>query len=237
MTTPLPTRWENAADKLTNAIPYVGGIAIIIPSIYMIWFLYQGQSLSSDTADWGTFGDFVGGILNPVVAFFALLLLMVSIGIQREELKATRKELKEANDHQARSNLKEDIHRAILSIEENINRALNQKQWNKITVESTLINFITESSDTGLKEQAKNALYNSPYNIPIRFMELEKYLTQYKEISGNTFYTAHMKSKYSEVTSALAALADEDAKNDLDYFLSSDIDDIRQISSLTTIWK
>lgn len=90
------SRWERAADKLTGAIPYATGAAILIPSAYFVWFIFQGQSISTDTADWGTFGDFVGGTLNPIVAFFALLWLMVSVGLQRDELKATRRELGEA---------------------------------------------------------------------------------------------------------------------------------------------
>lgn len=96
MTQPVTSRWESAADKITSAIPYVAALAILVPCSYFIWFIYNGQSLSTSTADWGTFGDFVGGTLNPAVAFFALLLLLISVGIQREELKATRKELAEA---------------------------------------------------------------------------------------------------------------------------------------------
>lgn len=54
-------------------------------------------------ADWGTFGDFVGGTLNPLFALFSLFAIIYTIKIQtqeleysREELEATRKELKES---------------------------------------------------------------------------------------------------------------------------------------------
>lgn len=51
---------------------------------------------TNNAATWGAFGDFIGGILNPLVAFFALYWLTRSIKIQREELSATKAELAQA---------------------------------------------------------------------------------------------------------------------------------------------
>jgi hypothetical protein len=42
-----------------------------------------------EAAAWGQFGDFMGGILNPVIAFFALLGLVMSVKIQRQTLQST----------------------------------------------------------------------------------------------------------------------------------------------------
>ncbi|WP_052700559.1 hypothetical protein [Methylocucumis oryzae] len=47
-------------------------------------------SLSSDNSAWGTFGDYVGGILNPVIAAFAFYLIARTYELQKKELKATR---------------------------------------------------------------------------------------------------------------------------------------------------
>jgi len=41
----------------------------------------------------GTFGDFVGGTLNPILSFLALLALLLTLAIQIRELKETRREL------------------------------------------------------------------------------------------------------------------------------------------------
>lgn len=68
----------------------VGAIAFFILG-YMIWFVViNDQQLSIDSGDWGAFGDFVGGILNPLIAYLALFWLTKSIVIQRTELEATR---------------------------------------------------------------------------------------------------------------------------------------------------
>jgi hypothetical protein len=44
-------------------------------------------------SDFGAFGDFVGGALNPILGFATVLLLIKSIHFQIEELRFTRKEL------------------------------------------------------------------------------------------------------------------------------------------------
>ena len=63
--------------------------------------------------DFGAFGDFVGGLMNPLLQFIVISMLFWSIQVQRQELKATRDTLsatkdeltatKEANESQANS--------------------------------------------------------------------------------------------------------------------------------------
>jgi len=234
MTTHQPTRWEKAADKLTSAIPYVGAGAIIIPGLYMLWFLYQGQTISTDTAHWGTFGDFVGGILNPVVAFFALLLLMISIGIQREELRATRDELKEVNKHNERSNQKEDINRAIASIEKRIISLLEKpapssRQNTEYHLIQIFDNLGLSGSFTGIRVTIPKATTDRLSSL---FIELAQYLRRYKEVSDNAFFTLHMKNKYYEVIFALTQLADTDSNHDLDFYGMNSMDDVLQVAGV-----
>lgn len=71
-------------------------IAIAVVGAYCYQF---GSRLSPEKTDWGTFGDYVGGILNPFVAFAALILLAYSISIQRIELRDTKQALQEQATH------------------------------------------------------------------------------------------------------------------------------------------
>lgn len=48
------------------------------------------EPIASSSSKWGEFGDYVGGVLNPLVALAALSLLAMSIRMQREELAETR---------------------------------------------------------------------------------------------------------------------------------------------------
>lgn len=71
---------------------------LLAPSSYLFWFWFvNSQSLSVSSDDWGTFGDFIGGVLNPLVAFFAFYWLTQSIKLQKEELSETRIALAEAS--------------------------------------------------------------------------------------------------------------------------------------------
>ena len=62
------------------------------------WNVYQ--NLSKDTGAWGTLGDYVGGILNPVIAAFAFYLIAKTYELQKRELESTRSLLKVSTDAQ-----------------------------------------------------------------------------------------------------------------------------------------
>ncbi|WP_313334029.1 hypothetical protein [Comamonas sp.] len=76
---------------------WVAGFAVCLVATYLIYFgVHLGQSAATDASTWGTFGDFVGGLMNPVVAFAAFFWLTESVKIQKQELADTRAELAEA---------------------------------------------------------------------------------------------------------------------------------------------
>jgi hypothetical protein len=75
-----------------------------MPIIAMMFFVlllgfYFGNFNSGfgDANAFGTFGDFVGGALNPLLGFLTVWLLIKSIRFQIDELRLTRNELTEAN--------------------------------------------------------------------------------------------------------------------------------------------
>ncbi len=52
-----------------------GFIIVAIPVSYMINFLCR--PISGDSGDWGTFGDFVGGLLNPLISLLTLIVTVI----------------------------------------------------------------------------------------------------------------------------------------------------------------
>lgn len=48
-------------------------------------------------ADFGTMGDFFGGILNPLFSFLGLLMLLATLSLNQKELELSRKELKDSS--------------------------------------------------------------------------------------------------------------------------------------------
>jgi len=78
-------------DLVIACLLVAGGMATIILIIYFSTF--TGELGSHER--FGQFGDYVGGILNPIVAFCALMALMFGIKQQRKELKETRDQFSE----------------------------------------------------------------------------------------------------------------------------------------------
>src|SRR5689334_17213196 len=67
-------------------------LAVLAP--YMIHF--RNSCLSNKPSDWGTFGDYMGGILNPIFALINILVLLyLTFRIAQLESDRSQKELKQ----------------------------------------------------------------------------------------------------------------------------------------------
>ena len=74
--------------------------ALIIGSAAVILYAVQfGTSLfdDPDQYQWAGFGDYVGGVLGPLFAFFGLIALLLTIWIQSRELRRSSEALTEQN--------------------------------------------------------------------------------------------------------------------------------------------
>lgn len=74
--------------------------AALIISYVAYFGLFLGQPRAVDSDKWGAFGDFFGGVLNPIVAFAAFYWLTQSVKLQKQELAETRAELAKSADAQ-----------------------------------------------------------------------------------------------------------------------------------------
>ncbi|AWB57194.1 hypothetical protein [Colwellia sp. Arc7-D] len=77
-------------------------IVLIIITLVISLYIYQFNSyaISDKPQDWGPFGDFFGGVLNPILAFCSFIALLYTIHIQQNELALTRIELKRSVEAQ-----------------------------------------------------------------------------------------------------------------------------------------
>lgn len=73
---------------------------LLIILIVVLYLFLADKTLPQSAQSWGTFGDFIGGILNPIFALFAFYWLTYSVRLQIKELKDTRAELKKAANAQ-----------------------------------------------------------------------------------------------------------------------------------------
>ncbi|MCP5381728.1 MAG: hypothetical protein H6912_05105 [Kordiimonadaceae bacterium] len=84
---------ETKFDYLPFWLAILAFVIIIIFYIVNLW-----GSISTKSEDWGTFGDYVGGLGNPVIALAVLYYVYHAFKIQKEELRATKEALKTTSD-------------------------------------------------------------------------------------------------------------------------------------------
>ncbi|HCM0840930.1 TPA: hypothetical protein N2779_004452 [Vibrio parahaemolyticus] len=86
---------SNSIDKKVQVTQWAALFVLVLSvAVYIYWFWYvNGQGISTDSTVWGAFGDFVGGLLNPIIALSALYWLTVSVKVQKQELAEARESL------------------------------------------------------------------------------------------------------------------------------------------------
>lgn len=72
----------------------IGAVAIIVVYGVYIYNFGPGQWFkpSPDPADWGVFGDFVGGLLNPLFSFLAFIGVIFTVALQARQLDIVREQ-------------------------------------------------------------------------------------------------------------------------------------------------
>lgn len=110
--------------KIENIlIPLFIGLIVLISFLLFMYFS-TFKYISLETAVWGAFGDYIGGILNPIFAFLSFTALIITLLYQHKQLEQNREILQET----------------IKAIEQN-EKALSQNQealeFNRIELENS----------------------------------------------------------------------------------------------------
>lgn len=71
--------------RVKEYIAYAAILILIIYLAYFSWFYFiLDYGLSGNPEVWGQFGDYIGGILNPLLSFVSIALLIKSLILQHE---------------------------------------------------------------------------------------------------------------------------------------------------------
>jgi hypothetical protein len=89
-------------------------IVIVAMVVGAIYFSVFHEGLTEDHGRWGQFGDYVGGLLKPLVAVLALAMLIKATLLQKEELKATREEMRLAREVSEEQRMVSDAQRKVM---------------------------------------------------------------------------------------------------------------------------
>ncbi len=169
------------------------GIVFLIVIFYAINFNFDMlknenwsgifKNLSKNTGNWGAFGDYAGGILNPVIAAFAFYLIAKTYELQKTELEATRELLKDSIDTQ-------DKQLEIAALTALLNSNLTNISALKSEI-SFLFNIIINNNEDKILVSKFNKLMCFGRRPQEWFEHKEEYETFLKEIEnkkGGEFY-------------------------------------------------
>lgn len=89
------SRIERNLEKHMKAVlvilAFVSLISYLVTLVFYI-LTFHAKPISGEPSDWGLFGDYIGGVLNPFFAFMALIALIMTLHIQWREAKESKKD-------------------------------------------------------------------------------------------------------------------------------------------------
>ncbi|MGH8448443.1 putative phage abortive infection protein [Pseudomonas sp.] len=99
--------WKALSNKYIYFLALVAVIPIVMVVASVVLHFQFGYDIPwvdvkfhETAAHWGQLGDFVGGILNPLLSFVAFIAVLINLVLQRRDLSLAREEAREANKTQ-----------------------------------------------------------------------------------------------------------------------------------------
>lgn len=161
------------------------GVAVGLVGAYLFYFgLYLDLPPAKDADKWGAFGDFVGGLLNPIVAFAAFFWLTESVKLQKQELAETRAELKSAAEAQqllARNSLNSMRLAAMTSLTSAAQTRVDMLN-RSIDKQSEFLRTRDAAIEEVLKDELEKELRNMERYRSELFKDLDAYFWEMREI-------------------------------------------------------
>lgn len=138
---------------------------VMMAAAFILYFLNFNGEFTSQPEYWGTFGDFIGGTLNPILSFFALMALLITIILQNRELEATRDEIAQSRlaaqeqvSHFKNESKKADVYRTIQILETRLEKIYKEPLYfisNGKLLKRELYFLLTFATDDALKQIIK----------------------------------------------------------------------------------
>lgn len=172
----------------------------VIAAAYIYYGNHFGWKIdpSGSKADWGVFGDFIGGVTNPILAFLTFIGLLWNLNIASKQVEDAKTESKRLEA----SEVRKDIFRMIDTIAKDINDIL-QHQVTCILTETAFADMIMPFYNfVKSKYTLEDAIWvmdrNEVYidNVVIHILILKRYLEEYSNVSGNDFVIDYYKNIY-----------------------------------------
>jgi hypothetical protein len=186
-----------------------GIILLIVGGIY--WYCFNDKPISYNTSVWGEFGDYFGGVLNPIFALMAFVGLLWSIYQNQINLYKTSDSFERSmqlaelqEKRQAKQEKKDDLFKIIEVIYIDINKlcdiklnySYNMSIMEKITREVSLA-ILVKTEYTPKECEVLMEQFDKFFGmISSKLFHLMRYLVMFEEISYDTVVTDYYKNYY-----------------------------------------
>ena len=223
-------------DSMRRYIWAAAVCVVLVLAVYT-WRFY-GRALG-EPAEFGAFGDFVGGVINPLLGFITIWPLVKSLQFQREELAnsreelaATRAEMEKGNEiyqsqmelqsrQNVRGQLQQELHSAIDDLQFTLNKRTNiAGEADFILIENAIKKAALKHASTGDRALAEIAQqWDTPayaakaYEVRVK---LEKVLVSVKALihySDNSIITDTLVIKVASLVGRVGRLGIEDSNS------------------------
>jgi uncharacterized membrane protein len=235
-------------NKLLIIVGTIAGVVLLIPIVSYISM--YGYHLSDSQELWAQFGDFFGGLLNPIYALLAFLALLYTISLQSAELRQATTEFRRSADsmqqqldHYKDAAKKEDLYKIIKDIDDDLEKIYEtvvspegqQPVLNIGHVVHEGFRLRDSSEKSGSYQQFLAKASSSGSVVESVFLKLAlasgnlyKYLIKYQELAGEENYVSeYYRYKYFMLGQLLKDAGNIDYEI-CEYYLSSVEIDVQQ---------
>ncbi|MEI8665990.1 hypothetical protein P4S81_15900 [Pseudoalteromonas sp. B28] len=83
---------NNTSNKMTNRLKYLFSLAFVVPLIILLillgaWNTTFGLGLGGTTSTWSNLGSFLGGLFGPILSYFSILAVLLTLYHQQKDSK------------------------------------------------------------------------------------------------------------------------------------------------------
>lgn len=205
-------KFKGSIRKYFLIIGIIGGVLPISVAIYVYYDHFHktlGYGYSGSQSDWGTFGDFVGGITNPIYAFFAFVGVSFTLLLQRDQNEMVRQHKKQDELQSMIQSVSAALHVALFDTKVKLGTTINKDSH-------SIFQYLQGISDVSLraeidpdgpdamvyKDELATILGKIGYSLTYIQEQLELMvwcLQLYKSSGGSQEIIGIYKTKYSRV--------------------------------------
>lgn len=208
------------SESDNNKVPFwiiaVGCVSLIIGLVAVLIYKNTfGPNLSIRHEVWAQFGDFIGGLLNPIFAFFALIALLYTIHLQSTELRNSSAQLKKsakALEYQNNVLKKQSFESTFFQLLRLYNEIVDELKVSSTSygpsIKATRVNHENRAALEHLSivlkekyiEKVRRGDYHDVSTVDAIDEEYEKFYAQYGQYLGHYFRTMYNILKFIDLT-------------------------------------